>query len=160
MRSLILGVLAFFLCIHGLLFGFFNEQGILTSLFLTALVFLPHELGHMAVGRGNFVFSPLLAVMSLLTSYMRIPFVLVGYTEVKNLKGVVAGPLANIILAFLAEIFSVWDNSLSILVFPNVYYAVSNLLPFPPLDGGTIVREKPVLWLLMFAPLLVLWAFH
>jgi Zn-dependent protease len=155
--ALLLGMLFSFVCFHGIFFGMFGEEGILTSAFITVMVFLPHELAHISVGRGKYVFSPLLSILSLLCAYLKFPFILTGYAEVDSLKGVVAGPLANIVMALSALIVSYWDRSVFILVYPNVWYAASNLLPFPPLDGATIVREKPFLWLAMFVPVLAIY---
>jgi len=155
--ALLLGMLFSFVCLHGLLFGMFSEEGLVTSAFITAMVFLPHELAHIAVGRGKYVFSPLLSILSLLCTYLKFPFILTGYAEVDSLKGVVAGPLANIVMALSALIVSYWDRSVFILVYPNVWYAVSNLLPFPPLDGAKIAKERPYLWLAMFLPTLIIY---
>jgi len=71
--ALLLGMLFSFVCLHGLLFGMFSEEGLVTSAFITAMVFLPHELAHIAVGRGKYVFSPLLSILSLLCTYLNFP---------------------------------------------------------------------------------------
>lgn len=158
--SFILGALAYFLCFHSLAFGLTAEEGIATSLFVTLLVFLPHELGHVIVGRGQFRFNPVFTLLSMILTYFKIPFILVGYSDVRSTKAVLAGPLANIIMALFALFLASWDSKMMILVYPNIYYATTNLLPLPPLDGAIICREKPLFWLLLFVPLLFLTFAH
>lgn len=155
--NLAAGLATFLLAIHSLYFGFYNESGWLTALFITLCVYLPHELGHMIFGKRGFVFDPLLAIVSLIACYFRIPFILVGYSEAEDLPSIVAGPLMNIILAFSGAVISLWDARAQIFILPNLMYALSNLLPFPPLDGFFILEKKRVLWFVMFVPILLLY---
>jgi Zn-dependent protease len=65
------------------------------------------------------------------------------------LQVALAGPLANITVAFVVGLFiktqglseTVWGNFASMVVWINVVLAVFNLIPIPPLDGSRILES-------------------
>jgi len=154
MLELIVGGAAYFLAIHSLLFGFKSPSGIITSLFLTLLVYLPHEMGHMIHG-GKYRIYPIGIVVSLLATYLRIPFILVGYVDTKREIDALTGPLMNLAIALSGLIVSQFYPNAIVVVYPSVVFALSNLLPIPPLDGYAIFRWKKSVWAILFVTLLL-----
>lgn len=59
----------------------------------------------------------------------------------------VAGPLANIALAFFFNLFSPIFPIFKIGAYINSQLAFFNLIPFPPLDGIKIILWNPVVWI-------------
>ena len=66
----------------------------------------------------------------------------VSYLELKKIVIVVAGPIVNIILAFIFELFniSLFNVSSEILVYSNFLITCFNLIPIYPLDGGRLIK--------------------
>jgi len=60
----------------------------------------------------------------------------------------VAGPLANIFLAFLFNILSPIFPIFKIGAFINGQLALFNLIPFPPLDGIKVLFWNPIVWII------------
>jgi len=153
MLQLILGVVTFFLCMHGLMYGYMNPTGMLTAMMITLACYLPHELAHMSFG-GTYKFSPVLAIMSILCSFLGIPFVAVGYVDYKTAENMVAkasaGVIANIIIAMSSLITSVYDSRVQILVYPSLIFAWSNMLPVEPLDGAILFQKSKMGWSIAF----------
>jgi Zn-dependent protease len=149
--ELLVGILAFFLCIHGLLFGMLSSEGLLTSLFLTLICYLPHELAHMSQG-GKYRLSPIMTVISLIASYFRLPFIAIGYveftTEENMLRKATAGIAMNILIAIAGLLLN-----FPIVVKPSIIFACSNAFPLYPLDGYIIFQKSKIGWVLMFTPL-------
>ena len=83
------------------------------------------------------------------------PFYL-DYERVREaeIKISIAGPLSNIIMAFLFFFISQlggWFFLLGYIGFQvNAFLAFFNLLPFPPMDGWKIFRGNIVLWVILF----------
>jgi len=153
MLQLMIGVMAFFLCIHSLMYGYMNSAGLLTSFAITVFCYLPHELAHISFG-GRYRISPFWTVLSLLATYFRFPFILVGYVEFKDTTNIVAkasaGIIANIIIAIASLMTSFFYPSTAILVYPSLVFAWSNSLPLMPLDGSYIFEKSRAGWSLMF----------
>jgi len=151
--QILFGLIGFFLCIHSLLFGYLNPAGLLTSLLITLACYLPHELGHVSLG-GKYKISPFWTVLSLLLTYFKIPFILIGYVEFESEKNLVAkasaGIIANIIIAFVSSLTSLLYPSVLILVYPSLIFAWSNALPLMPLDGYYIFRKSRWGWFALF----------
>lgn len=70
----------------------------------------------------------------------------------------VAGPLANIVIAFitfLLYLFVFFETStigqiVGFICLINAFLATFNLLPFGPLDGAKIVRWNATVWIILF----------
>ncbi len=82
-----------------------------------------------------------------------------GYTDEKTAaKTSISGPVANLAVAITALSLSVVlqdiDNFLHFLVYFNLFLALFNLLPFPPLDGSKVLKYNPVWWGAVFFPIL------
>ena len=64
-----------------------------------------------------------------------------------------AGPMANIVLAFLAALAAQAPGApyglLAGFKSINAWMAIFNLLPLEPLDGARIFREQPMTWLIL-----------
>lgn len=71
-----------------------------------------------------------------------------------------AGPVANIILALLflamALVLTPLQSLFKMGAEINLYLALFNLIPFPPLDGSKIMSWKPMIWGGMFGLTLLL----
>ncbi|MCK4310028.1 MAG: site-2 protease family protein, partial [Methanomicrobia archaeon] len=87
-----------------------------------------------------------------------------GYVDAKIMvKTSIAGPLANIVVAVtslgLSVILTDIDNFLFFLAYFNLFLALFNLLPIPPLDGSKILKYNPILWAAVFFPTLIILIF-
>ena len=84
-----------------------------------------------------------------------------GYVDAKIMvKTSIAGPIANLIVAVtslgLSLILVDIDNFLFFLAYFNLFLALFNLLPIPPLDGSKVLKYNPILWAAVFFPALVI----
>jgi len=65
-----------------------------------------------------------------------------------------AGPLVNLIIGIAAFLVPVWSPSLTLtartIAAVNVWLALFNLIPFPPLDGFKVFRWNTGLWAVSF----------
>jgi Zn-dependent protease len=105
---------------------------------------LAHELGHAVVGQvvgkvgGSITLSPWGGVYLPTSSGS-------GMSARQRRRWemliTAAGPAANLLLALLCLMFSSWFDSILLRVAAsvNLYLALANLLPLPPLDGGQLV---------------------
>jgi len=80
-----------------------------------------------------------------------------GYADEKTMvKTSVSGPAANFIIALISIglSFFISSNFLHFLAYFNLFLALFNLLPVPPMDGSKVVRYSPLLWGVMFFSIL------
>lgn len=85
-----------------------------------------------------------------------------GYAETKvMIKTSIAGPIANFIVALISLGLSsfVSNNFLFFLAYFNLFLALFNLLPIPPLDGSKVLKYNPILWGAVFFPILAVLIF-
>ncbi|MEA1993565.1 MAG: site-2 protease family protein [Euryarchaeota archaeon] len=72
----------------------------------------------------------------------------------------IAGPLTNLGVALgaigLSVLFKDIENFLFFLAYLNLFIAMFNLLPIPPLDGSKVLRYSPIIWGAVFFPILAL----
>lgn len=150
--------------------------------FIIGVSFIFHELSHRQIARSNkfdakFKIWPIGLVIALVSSFLGAIFAAPGaviispkrnvsYTrrelEKASLKISIAGPLSNIVLAIvflLAMLFAgVYSDIFYLAYLVNVWLAIFNLLPIPPLDGSKIFYYNKVAWGICFIVALVLYA--
>lgn len=157
--------------------GFLN-LGSFASVFPIALAavgtgFILHELAHKYVAihfgaEAEYRAWPFGLVIALITSLVGFVFAAPGATYVfggKNIglreNGIIslAGPLTNILIAviFFIPMITFSHNYigqiLSGVVFINLFLALFNLLPIPPLDGSKVFEWNKGIWAITFIPL-------
>ncbi|MCK4730068.1 MAG: site-2 protease family protein [Candidatus Aenigmarchaeota archaeon] len=142
----------------------------LMFLFIIGVSFITHELAHRQVAKrlgfsAKFEMWPtglLIAIVSSLGGFIFaapgavvISAGLVGSREKMrdaSFKISAAGPVANIILgAILLYLVFVFNSPILFLAAQiNIWLAIFNLLPFPPLDGSKIFNYNPKAWVFIF----------
>jgi Zn-dependent protease len=155
-----------------------------TQVFLVALAtvgsgFVLHELSHKFTAQrygywAEFRMWPFGLILALVTSLIGFIFAAPGatyisgqnITESENGKISLAGPLTNVgVATIFLPIYLFGSGSLfwgflgSEGVFINVFLALFNLLPIMPLDGAKVFRWNKPVWLGVFVPLAVVFAF-
>ncbi|MFH0949060.1 MAG: site-2 protease family protein [Candidatus Aenigmatarchaeota archaeon] len=151
----------------------------LMSFITVSIGFIFHELGHRLVAKrfgyaAEFKIWPVGIILALGVSFFGFVFaapgaVMIYSKRIENMKiaikkyGLISlsGPLTNVILAaaFLAmNLFSpsqLFELGFSI----NVFLALFNSLPVPPLDGSKIFAWNKGIWAALFVVLIVLFTF-
>jgi len=154
-------------------------------LFIVAVSFLSHELGHRQVARmygfkANFEMWPagvILAVISSLLGFLiaapgavviRPGKVFTGGRKKLNeigLKISISGILINIFFGIIFGIALLFtapgmiQNTLGIASFINFWLAIFNLLPIPPLDGSKVFYYNRAVWAVAFVAAILLLLF-
>jgi len=145
----------------------------LIDLFIVGSSFIFHELAHRTVARYFGAYSEFRAWFEGLI-FALILKVLFGFTIIapgavyifkdyltSEENGIIAlsGPLSNIMLAIIFYILSTFVSPFSLLfwifkngAFINLYLAVFNLLPIPPLDGSKVISWNPIVWAVITLP--------
>lgn len=145
-----------------ILFGF--------ALLTVLTAFLMHEMAHRYMARrlggfGRFRIWVMGALLALITSILGILFAAPGavyvsgiYSAETNGKVSLAGPATNMILAgifyLLFLILSPFTGYAFLLGFVgalNSWYAVFNLIPFPPLDGYKVLVWDKTIYIIAIA---------
>lgn len=155
--------------------------GGVTTIFLTVgLGFILHEMGHKftAIKMGGQAFYRMwvegLVFMIFLVLTLRVVFAAPGATYIykpnmtRRENGLIslAGPIINIILGFvfffiaIAAGMSAPIRELGALGFQiNIFLALFNLIPIPPLDGSKVFSWNILVWGLFFGLCAVLFFF-
>jgi Zn-dependent protease len=85
-----------------------------------------------------------------------------GLTRKENGLISLAGPMTNVLLAFIffflmltpaLQEVGAWGYRI------NLFFAMFNLLPFPPLDGSKVITWQPSVWFIVMAVAAVLFFF-
>lgn len=138
--------------------------------------FILHELAHKYVAihfgaQAEYRAWSIGLLIALITSLFGFVFAAPGATYVyggNNIgtreNGIIslAGPLTNIIIAILffipmmAFAHNYIGQILSGVVFINLFLALFNLLPIPPLDGSKVFNWNKIVWAIAFLPLALL----
>lgn len=158
------------------IFSYVFIVSFLISSLTVGIGFLVHELAHKYVAqkyklKAEFhAFYSMLFLSILMSSFGFIiaapgaVFIKGKVVKEKHGKIALAGPLTNIILAFLFIFFNIIMSSNKIIDLILVYgfrinsiLALFNMLPFMPFDGAKVfVWDKKIYWLMTFIALLLL----
>ena len=159
--------------------------GDLSQVFIISLVtvgsgFVLHELSHKFTAQrygfwAEFRVWPLGLLLALVTSFIGFIFAAPGATYIsganisveENGKISLAGPLTNIGVAvaflplflFSPDISGFWGFLGSEGVYINIFLALFNLLPVPPLDGSKVFAWNKLRWAAVFMPLAFVFVF-
>jgi len=135
--------------------------------------FILHELAHRQVAKkfkahAYYKAWPFGLLFVLITAFFGIIFAAPGAVYVqgehidRKKNGLIsfAGPLTNIALAFIFAFFLFTSSTGSFLwqvgqigYMINLWLALFNLIPIPPLDGSKVFMWQPLLWACAFIPL-------
>lgn len=157
---------------------------LLMYLFIVAVSFLSHEFGHRQVARmygfkANYEMWPFGVALAVLTSMVGFLFAAPGAVVIRpgrsafmggrrklneiGLKISISGILINIALGIvfaLAALYlgagSVFYKTLGTASGINIWLAIFNLLPIPPLDGSKVLYYNKVVWVAAFVIALAL----
>jgi Zn-dependent protease len=151
-------------------YGFFNfSQNLLVAGLSVGIAFIFHEISHKILAQryncwAEFRKFDLGLILAVLFSFSGFTFAAPGAvfifgltSEKENGKIAAAGPLANLILAFLFLIFGYFLKSENTLIlrivshgfYVNSWLAFFNLWPFPPLDGSKVISWSVFVWGIM-----------
>ncbi len=169
--------LAFMFLFTGVRFGSFFEgvsklsfDLLFVFLFIVAVSFITHELAHRQVAKklgfnAKFEMWPTGLLIAVVSSLFGIIFAAPGAVvisagivnsrrnlEEASFKISAAGPIANIVLGaiLLYSVFIFGSPELFLAAQINIWLALFNLLPFPPLDGSKIFQHNPKAWVFIF----------
>lgn len=151
------------------------EIEVLIGFSVTVTAFLLHEMAHRTVARrlgavAFFKLWPVGILMALITSIFGFIFAAPGAVQFAGLydresegKIALAGPATNIfigIIAFLAFTFAplgaVASTILLWVAWLNLWFALFNLIPFPPLDGSKVFYWNSKLFAAVFILAIIL----
>lgn len=164
----------------------FGNVGYLSTIFVTSLVtvgsgFVLHELSHKFTAErygywAEFRVWPLGLVLALVTSLTGFIFAAPGATyisganisEAENGKISVAGPLTNVAVAAAFFPLALLGGALGSFWFQlgfegfsiNIFLALFNMLPVPPLDGAKVFAWDKFRWGAVFLPLALVFIYN
>lgn len=163
--------------IVGLIFSWGKNLTVVPPIVVAVLLgFIVHEVAHKLAAQkhglqAEFRINPMLALISLLSVALPIRFVAPGAVVIwgpyitRRIEAKIssAGPLTNIVIAFIGLIIMNFIKALSVYGFYiltiNSFLALFNLLPLPMFDGGKLFQSNLRIWLILFLLSLVLFIF-
>jgi len=154
----------------------------LIALITVSISFIFHELGHRTLARKYGYFAaykmwPNGLLLALLFSLFGFVFAAPGavvihpridlYGNIQRISrkkyGIIslAGPVTNLVLAFIFALLAylpidLLANIFSFGVYINIWLALFNLLPLPPLDGSKIFVWNKKIWAVLFTIAIIL----
>ena len=151
--------------------GIQNIKTLPSYLFIVAVSFLSHELGHRQVARkhglqANYKMWPEGLILALIFSMFHFLIAAPGAVVIRqgifigtrrklreiSLKISIAGVAVNIVLGLflLIAYFFTGISILRLAAYINIWFAIVNLLPIPPLDGSKVLYYNSKIWVLVF----------
>ncbi|SMD31532.1 zinc metalloprotease [Picrophilus oshimae] len=158
--ALLIMTLAFFILLNGLgFYGLLSLIYLAIAFLVVVTAFLFHELAHRAVARrlgavAFFKLWPIGAFLALITSLFHFLFAAPGAVEFAGVydnesqgKIALAGPATNIIIGIITYILSIFSLGIVHYVLYyvgalNLWFALFNMIPIPPLDGSKVFYWK------------------
>lgn len=163
--------LAFFILLNGKYSSLSSVETFLASLVVVGAGFVLHELAHKYVAihygaKAGFRMWPFGLVFALLSAFLGFIFAapgavyIYGNIDTKQ-NGIIslAGPLTNVLLAFLFAFLFLGSGSIvlqaigSLGITVNLFLALFNMLPLFILDGSKVFKWNPAVWALVFFPI-------
>ncbi len=171
-----------------IVFSDFTITSIMYSFIAVGFAFVFHELGHRFVARrygfhaeyrmwvNGLILALFLAIMSGGSFIFAAPgAVFIGGIIPRDKYGKIAlaGPMVNVILAmiflfilFVAGVFTIAGFGIGLLlviclqsIIVNLFLAAFNMLPFPPLDGASVIAWNRWVWAIVEIPLILVMLF-
>ncbi|HDK26966.1 MAG TPA: M50 family peptidase, partial [Candidatus Atribacteria bacterium] len=151
--------------------GIPNIKTLLSYLFIVAVSFLSHEFGHRQVARkhglrANYKMWPQGVILAVISSMFGFLIAAPGAVVIRqgifigtrrklrniSLKISIAGIVVNIVLGLflLIAYFFTGIGILHLAAYINIWLAIFNLLPIPPLDGSKVLYYNRKIWVLVF----------
>ncbi|MEA3255549.1 MAG: site-2 protease family protein [Candidatus Altiarchaeota archaeon] len=182
-----LGEMAVSVVVLSLVFSDYTVESVIYSFIAVGFGFVFHELGHRFVARryglhaeyrmwvNGLVFALFLSVASGGGFVFAAPgavYISGIISRDKHGKIALAGPIVNVFLAVTSIIFLVSLVIVGVSLIPdsvfnilymisiiNLFLAAFNMLPFPPLDGASVIAWNKWVWAIIEVPLVIVMFF-
>ncbi len=105
---------------------------------------------------GFIVFAALGTILARTSYKTRIGYTYTGLSRAEIGKIAIIGSVFNLLLALILKLFQGFNPLVASFMNVNLWLAVFNLLPIPPLDGSKVVISNRTGWILLFSISLVL----
>lgn len=170
--ALIASIVAFLPLFRWLIFRRpITKFDILLSVFGAGLGIILHEIAHKSTAiklgyPAYFKLSKLGVMLTFISGILPVKIIMPGEVLVLGVPSrrdmgyiALSGPLANIVLAIIFLLTSMFIKPFRYVAGINAYIAFFNLLPIPPLDGSKAISSNIALWVIAFVIALVMTIF-